>query len=926
MICSRLQLRSLASAAVMVALSNTVAAQDMTGEIWSPRLSPWSTLDSHGVDPIGETLLSPVERASVNRYVEDISVFASIAAIENSTRGAKMLGYTAKYGSVAAQNAGAVAGKWGPIIKVVGRASEDLAVAHLEQLERDISARIAVQMNSGARRLITSNGRLDRNNWAQITNEDLREVVNSEAFLSRYQGFEIAQNLMAKVTVAMVSSVLAQSDTIISDIDILDQRITAVSGNIEKIIALQDTTLELTLANTEALSSIDSRTANMERVQSMFALHDLPAAQTLALLEAGVLSLQPDDVKALRQRSIADRHLYQFGQTRDVLVASASLFDTLGLPLELIDMTSKGANLFDAAGAFAAASVMPDPVSMFSSGANLASALAAFGGGRPDRLSQMSAEIRGDIRRLSRQISENHRREMEALRTIHSRLVQLDGVINRRFEDLIYDVSMLQLDMRELLSDDIQACERLAADAHQLDFAQGLLGLERFFIDARPVDFDRCMNGLMSRQRVDNEYTFSGLLRADAAEVGSAETPIQDRQDSVRRVAQRVLYPSQGYLQLHGPRQRGPALAQLLYQPTFDLCGAMRFWDHRHDDLGCDQNTVVYRPSIEDSNLNPGNGILVSPAASIKMARLARQLAPWNGVLTEGTSRPVSRVISEQEAREQSKRTLSRRTRHLRALNASVRALELAIGQAEVMAATPGLSVAADVLDQEIIPAFAQARLNKNLAPINQLLAHDPPVATSNNIRCGSENLAWATLCLMEANPVAARNIIRMLIARRLARADVSWDEWRRALRSPQSEHLSRLLGEDMVLFDASAGLSTRTFGAWGIELPRVHWDGQARSWEAETSQTHACWQATSTPRFLTTDNNVNEQQSFYETPKGARCYAFDSYQSERFDLIEHGSSVRALTTERMLVVGLLNQICEGNEYYPADYCSQWRR
>lgn len=95
--------------------------------------------------------------------------------------------------------------------------------------------------------------------------------------------------------------------------------------------------------------------------------------------------------------------------------------------------------------------------------------------------------------------------------------------MNRRFAELELDVAYILQDTRELLYEDVRVCERLVEEfrlaENQALLARGLLGFSLFFeTDNRALDYARCMNGLIARQRVISERDFSGMLRADSVE------------------------------------------------------------------------------------------------------------------------------------------------------------------------------------------------------------------------------------------------------------------------------------------------------------------------------------------------------------------------------------------------------------------------
>jgi hypothetical protein len=309
------------------------------------------------------------------------------------------------------------------------------------------------------------------------------------------------------------------------------------------------------------------------------------------------------------------------------------------------------------------------------------------------------------------------------------------------------------------------------------------------------------------------------------------------------------------------------------------------------------------------------------------MARFSRIVAPWNGVLIERTTGTVARVLSEAEARGFPREGAARRTRHLLVLSNSIDTLDLVVGQANILSGVPTIPEAVRVLDEIVVPAYAKARRLGEPEEINRLLAARFPDRTMPGPNCTRGSLSWNTLCMMETNPYFARNVVRGLIAKRLARNGVTFDQWRSAVRSPFSVTMQKMIGSDVIFLDAAEGLPESDFGVWAIELPKVFFDPDLvvpedfKAEKRDQAEKRDCWSTGVLPPLTNENNEFDVRAPLYSENSSGRCHLIDSFATDDFLALEAPQGYSSAVAERQLVAGLLEVICRSNMYYPDSYC-----
>ncbi|MCF1465202.1 hypothetical protein FS827_28750 [Agrobacterium vitis] len=921
------------TAALLSCAVHQAGAED---EIRKRLASPFGISDARGVDAIGETLISSRDRAELGYWFYQQDTLAAVSNAQESQNSTIYLGYGVKgIGRAVGAGGGAFGGGFGPAIggaatiggAVVGGYVEDYGDKLIRQGGQLAAAAVTNYLHKEYGRIIRPNGTIDQERLRSFGEENFARMLRDPRFIEQVGDSALMADFKAQITLDQLGVVLKDNKSLLLSSEKTGRQLTELDKGYREVKSLQLKTLGRLDAQGQVLGSIEGKLDRQTLIVSTIATSKLPPRQILALSQAGAFTLDAPVVQALETAASAQELQADFNKAAGVFRDMSTALDVLGVDPEFTRATNGIGNVLSAGGGLAAAITLGEPFSIFSSGAAfLGSVKSLFGGKQEDPTQAALRNVFREIQRLSQQIERNHRQQMEALRRIAEKLESLEDTVNRRFAELELDVAYILQDTRELLYEDVRVCERLVEEfrlaENQALLARGLLGFSLFFeTDNRALDYARCMNGLIARQRVISERDFSGMLRADSVEEADTGAHGGKRREAVRRIEQRVLQPTVDYIRLMADGDNAEVVARKLFRPVATLCQALSY--HDPEAASCEGAPPSSWPDsrIDRSQYNPGQGALLSPTTAVLLSGFTRAVAPWNGILIERTTGAAARVMSEDEVASVSRRSASRRTRHVLALANATDVLDLNIAQANLLAGVPVIHKASDILDKKIIPAYAQARLMKTPAAINQMLAAPPPNRALPGPNCVAGSEEWNTLCLMEASPTFAKNVVRALVLKRLKARGATINEWRQAIRSPFSDRMREIIGHDVLFEDAAAGLPTSTLGMWAIELPRVYSDPDLEP--SAIASAKLCWNPTAVEPLTDDQGKPSKDNPYYTTPASSRCNMIDPFtSSDMLSVAHYTQGYAALLTERELSVGLLRGLCDANPFYPTRYCA----
>jgi hypothetical protein len=237
-------------------------------------------------------------------------------------------------------------------------------------------------------------------------------------------------------------------------------------------------------------------------------------------------------------------------------------------------------------------------------------------------------------------------------------------------------------------------------------------------------------------------------------------------------------------------------------------------------------------------------------------------------------------------------------------------ALDLSIGQAQLLAGVPVLANAVAVLERDVLKQYARARLLHDPTSFNELMEDNPAVnPAANGPNCSTGRAAYDTLCMMQTNSWFAANVMSALVLERVVKAGIPIDQWRAISRLPFSQEVSSVLGPDILLVDAAYGLEDRVFAAWTIELPRVN----TRVLDAPRNAA-TCWDNAPAPK-------IDKESTYYSGRDSSVCYVLPHFSTPDFAQFSFPYAYEALLGERRAIKGDLNDLCTALRQYPRELC-----
>ena len=299
----------------------------------------------------------------------------------------------------------------------------------------------------------------------------------------------------------------------------------------------------------------------------------------------------------------------------------------------------------------------------------------------------------------------------------------------------------------------------------------------------------------------------------------------------------------------------------------------------------------------------------------------ARLLGPMNTTVFEDPRKGgLPAVIpAEDFGTRFSRKFMAKRTRHLSVLQGAVDLVDVTIAQAQVMAGVPMLDMAAKVIDERVVPAYARAQLQGDSREIDEMLeqGHRRP-NPANGPRCSTGALAFDTLCLMQTNRWFRENVMRALVLRRLKARGVDGATWARTVRLPFSPALQSLLGEDVLLRDASSARSGAVYARWAVELPRVNLraDHSGSAPSPAEGPPFDCWE--SRPVAATGEKPYTERDTAF-------CALWPQVDDGTLDTLSFPFDMNTLVRERLALQRDLEVMCMDLPEYSELACG-WAR
>lgn len=844
-------------------------------------------------------------------------------------------------GGTATLKVAMIAGVSGVGMNILGESLVDYGDRLQEQASKDFTEAVIIDLAARYNQeIINTDGSLNKALLSNIRDSDLGFALKPE-FQKQVGDPLITSQLFNRITIDQLQLAIQGIDRIDRSGGDISKSLRENSKALDQVIATLSKLAERSQVAATQLGRMAQEPEHTAAMLDALARSNLPDAQKLALYQKGLLQFDEATVIVMAQRVSAADLQASFDQASGAMKGIAQAFSDLGLG-EAAGAAANMGRALDLAASIGVAWTMGNPLGVAQGAIGMIGLARSFGGGGPSPEVRMLKEVMAQIYALRQEMRQYHIAEMRAIQDVAERIEGLRDLVELRFAELSLDLALLQYDVQELLYDDVRACQRLVVEFRlpetQVALDGGVVGFARWFeTDGRVSDFDQCLDGLISRQEVRTETDFSGVLRISSG--GGDGAFADERRAGLRRIEMGVLQPMVRFTRAYGDLSSPETARNLLFPPVYSVCTVLAQKGAAALSTVCPEEAAAFWPPsrVATSQYNPGQGALLSPTAVLTMADYAITVAPWNTVLIDRSTAPLPRVRTDQEIAALGVTTASRRTRHMLALNNSADALDLVLAQIHLMSGVPVIAKAAQVVDETIIPAYAVARLRGNPEKLNALLSSapqdrgqgGPDCATTWNEKGEKRSLedraAWNTLCMMQANPTFANNVVRAVIARRLGRSGATWEDWRRAVRAPYSQHLNQLVGQDVLFLDAALtedgkGAIDRSFGTWAIQLPRVEAVPIANreklldEAEKDSSKRPSCWQKAPVP-------SLDQRSDYYRLRSSADCYLLDGAMTDNFAMLDLSPAHSALVSRRMVVRDMIVRFCAAVGRFPTAYC-----
>jgi hypothetical protein len=232
--------------------------------------------------------------------------------------------------------------------------------------------------------------------------------------------------------------------------------------------------------------------------------------------------------------------------------------------------------------------------------------------------------------------------------------------------------------------------------------------------------------------------------------------------------------------------------------------------------------------------------------------------------------------------------TLKRTNDAIELLRKQRHIVQFLLEQEQLIAGIPIVAFAAKALEDEVLTPYQTARSSPGssdeIRKIVTRAALDRPAdgdaaATNARSACSTGRRGRDTLCLMQANPLLAENVITYLIWKRLKETE-GMSTYPHALTWTDPTLLEQRLGKDIRFFDAStavpqgAPMADRT--QWSIELPRVFTTPSEQFKAVEVPQPVSCWDDVGPmgdDAHQWWRDELRVERDVTASPQWARCY-----------------------------------------------------
>jgi hypothetical protein len=691
-------------------------------------------------------------------------------------------------------------------------------------------------------------------------------------------------------------------------------------------------------------TAIDTLTAdtksNSDRMQKIM-LAQLPPRQKLALVAQGVIQISDEEQTSLQDSLEAQDITHDADQASHAMRSLATIVGPGPFATDLqhlAQVAQLGAGIY-------ASYLTGNAAGMVNGTLDLVGAVSAFGGGAPSAESQMLKAVLAKLDEIDHKLDQYHQQEMQELDAIHQDL-------NSMRVELLAKISQLEIEqwdalryLRQVDTKSVKPCEdgKTAFDNRfqGLD-TWSLKEFDNWLTPQHARDwYGRCAEGLSAEWDpwgADASGANVSMLFVPATDAGPTASPdVEQELDKAHETLQELVAPMIAYLakyQLWGQDRRAyfrvPA-------GSFDALDRIALKDPQEPQYRAAAASAA--SLITDA----GGHSFIDASTVLTLSRESRTILEWTPTsrVTDAGFRAATLNDLHLCARRSDACHLADWRDSLKILQNDERVLHWLVEQEQLIAGLPAVVFAAGVLESQIIGKYDDARagltdgkdlqrlLTRSCTGTETACSAIPTGYSAARAACSSNEKnteARDTLCLMEANPIFADNVIGYLAWHRVKGRGTTW-QYIVGTGWDTPDILQAAVGAGIRLFDASTaavptGPAPPDEREWSIELPRVFTEvvdpqtGKVVTRAQDTTQPRSCWDdrdrlpgdaGKNLGKFPETKWWLDElrvgDSTIVESPYWARCYLLPSWKNLRAQRLERRDGFAEITAELDAVV-----------------------
>jgi hypothetical protein len=336
------------------------------------------------------------------------SLLDRIAGQRHASNIYKSGGYALKIPGDAVKTGG-VGGQLGRLVSpVVGSLMIEGGQFVIDRANKDLQTKILIEINTTTKKgLLDGNGKIDKDLLLSLDETDVRFVLKPE-FWAEVGDPTVTAQFFQQLNTIQLATALKGIDELSGDLDGLDKRLKAKLNAAGTLTSFAKQYQAYARQTTEVVREVQDQVSRNTTLVEELANANLPNAQKLALVRAGVLNVgDAKDVLLLERAVRAEEVQGMFSNASGKLKAVAPVLAEIDP--ELGRMANDLTNVLDGGGMLAGAIVTGNPLAIANGAMSLFNAVSGFGKKpEPSPEQQALGMILEELRALREQIKVYH--------------------------------------------------------------------------------------------------------------------------------------------------------------------------------------------------------------------------------------------------------------------------------------------------------------------------------------------------------------------------------------------------------------------------------------------------------------------------------------------------------------------------------------